>query len=159
VTSSHPTSARKRLTWDEYFVNILSSVAGRTTCDRGRSGALLVYQHQIVATGYVGSPPGFPHCDDVGHEMVDGHCVRTVHAEQNAIASAAKQGIPTLGSTLYTTMTPCRVCAMLTITAGVDRVVATCTYPGDPHGRGVDILNQAGIEFKQLSGAAPSYGS
>jgi len=120
----------------------VSSVAERATCDRGRSGALLVYQRQIVATGYVGSPPGFPHCDDVGHSIVDGHCIRTVHAEQNAIASAARTGISTLGATLYCTMSPCRVCAMLALTAGIDRVVSAYRYQNDA---GLDVLTQAGI--------------
>lgn len=153
-TSSHPTRTRhSRLSWDEYFINIVETVAGRATCDRGRSGALLVYQRQIIATGYVGSPPGFPHCDDVGHELVDGHCVRTVHAEQNALVSAARSGIPTLGATLYSSMAPCRVCAMLSVTAGVDRVVAAFTYPGDPNQRGVEILKLANVQYKQLSGA------
>lgn len=146
-SSSGPTS-RIRLTWDEYFIGIVASVAERATCDRGRSGALLVYQRQIVATGYVGSPPGFPHCDDVGHELVEGHCVRTVHAEQNAFCSAARNGTPVLGSTLYCTMAPCRVCAMLALTAGVDRVVAAFAYQDDA---GTRILKDAGIEFKQLS--------
>jgi dCMP deaminase len=143
---------RERLPWDKYFINIVDTVAERATCDRGRSGAILVYQRQIVATGYVGSPPGFPHCDDVGHDLRDGHCVRTVHAEQNALASAARNGIPTLGSTLYSTMTPCRVCAMLLLTAGIDRVVSAFAYPGDPSQEGALILHYAGIEYKQLSG-------
>lgn len=143
---------RARLSWDEYFINIVATVAERATCDRGRSGALVVYQRQIIATGYVGSPPGFPHCDDVGHDIRDGHCVRTVHAEQNALASAARAGISTLGATLYSTMTPCRVCAMLSLTAGVDRVVSAFAYPGDPNGEGVYILSQAGVEYKQLTG-------
>jgi len=122
---------------------MLAVVAARATCDRGRSGAIIVYQQQIVATGYVGSPPGFPHCDDVGHELVNGHCVRTVHAEQNALASAARHGISVLGGTIYSTMTPCRTCAMLIITAGIDRVVAAYTYPGENGGHA--ILQKAGI--------------
>jgi dCMP deaminase len=135
---------RERLSWDEYFISIVATVAERATCDRGRSGAILVYQRQIIATGYVGSPPGFPHCDDVGHLIRDGHCVRTVHAEQNALASAARYGVATLGTTLYSTMTPCRVCAMLALTAGVDRVVAKYAYTNQ---EGQAILTQAGTEL------------
>jgi dCMP deaminase len=154
LSSSGPTSRQRgeRLSWDEYFISIVATVAERATCDRGRSGALLVYQRQIVATGYVGSPPGFPHCDDVGHDLVGGHCVRTVHAEQNALVSAARTGIPVLGTTLFSTMAPCRVCAMLAVTAGVDRVVAAFAYPGDPYQYGVGVLMQAGVEYKQMSG-------
>ncbi len=137
-----------RLSWDDYFLGIVSSVAERATCDRGKCSALISYQHQIIATGYVGSPPGFPHCDDIGHLMVDGHCVRTVHAEQNALVSAARLGVSVLGATLYSTMAPCRVCAMLIITAGIDRVVSSFAYQNDA---GVKILNQAGILYKQIN--------
>lgn len=139
---------RSRLSWDEYFLKILESVAERSTCDRGRSGAVLIYQRQIIATGYVGSPPGFPHCDDVGHLMVDGHCVRTVHAEQNALASAARLGIAVMGSTLVCTMTPCRVCAMLMLTAGVDSVIATHPYQDTA---GCKILATAGVSLSILN--------
>jgi dCMP deaminase len=152
-----PTKRRERLPLERYFVNILHEVEQRGTCDRGQSGALLVYQQQIVATGYVGSPSGFPHCDDVGHLMENGHCIRTVHAEQNAIAQAAKLGTSTMGCTLYSTMAPCRVCAMLMYTAGVDSVVAVFGYPGDPEGRGIAILRQAGVQYRQLAGALATY--
>ncbi len=131
-----------RPSWDDYFLRMVDAVAARATCDRGRSGALLVYERQIVATGYVGSPPGFPHCDDIGHQMVDGHCVRTVHAEANAIASAARAGIRTLGTTLYCTMVPCRVCAMLLLTAGINEVFAQFVYQKHD---GLDILHRAGV--------------
>ncbi len=80
--------------------------------------------------------------------MVDGHCVRTVHAEQNALVSAARLGVSVLGATLYSTMAPCRVCAMLIITAGIDRVVSSFAYQNDA---GVKILNQAGILYKQIN--------
>ena len=91
-----------RPSWDEYFLGLMDEVGARATCDRGRSGCIIVRDKQIVCTGYVGSPPGFPHCDEVGHLMKevveeDGtsrmHCVRTIHAEQNAICQAARYGI------------------------------------------------------------------
>jgi len=111
-----------RPSWDEYFLDVADTVAKRATCDRGRSGCVIARGKQILVTGYVGSPTGLPHCDDVGHQMkktihedgnVTNHCVRTVHAEQNAICQAAKLGIPLEGTTLYCRMTPCRTCAML----------------------------------------------
>ena len=92
----------RRPTWDEYFMEVCRTVAKRATCDRGRSGCVIARDNQILVTGYVGSPAGLAHCDDVGHLMrkmihIDGtisqHCVRTVHAEQNAICQAAKRGI------------------------------------------------------------------
>jgi dCMP deaminase len=126
-----------RPSWDEYFMEIADTVAKRATCDRGRSGCVIVKDKQILVTGYVGSPRGLPHCDDIGHQLKkvvheDGHetthCVRTVHAEQNAISQAARLGIPLEGATLYCRMTPCRTCAMLIINCGIVRVVCEKKY-------------------------------
>ena len=83
-----------RPSWDEYFMQIANTVSTRATCDRGRSGCVIVRDKQILVSGYVGSPVGMLHCDEVGHQMkqlihedgsVTCHCTRTVHAEQNAI--------------------------------------------------------------------------
>ena len=110
-----------RPSWDVYFMDLAHSVSKRATCDRGRSGCVIVRDKQILVTGYVGSPRGLPHCDEAGHFFkkvihedgsVTQHCMRTVHAEQNAIAQAARRGIGLDRSTLYCRMTPCRVCAM-----------------------------------------------
>ncbi|MCK9451344.1 MAG: cytidine/deoxycytidylate deaminase family protein [Bacteroidales bacterium] len=126
-----------RPSWDEYFLKLADSVASRATCDRGRSGCVIVKDRQILVTGYVGSPRGLAHCDDVGHLMkktvhengsVTQHCVRTVHAEQNAITQAARRGIALDKSTLYCRMTPCRTCAMLIINCGIERVVCERKY-------------------------------
>ncbi len=126
-----------RPSWDEYFMEIANTVAKRATCDRGRSGCVIAKDKQLLVTGYVGSPIGMPHCDDVGHQMrktihedgsITNHCVRTVHAEQNAICQAAKMGISLEGSTLYCRMTPCRTCAMLIINCGIKRVVCEKKY-------------------------------
>ncbi len=98
-----------RPTWDEYFMEVSRAIAKRATCDRGRSGCVIARDNQILVTGYVGSPAGLPHCDDVGHLFrksvhadgsVTNHCVRTVHAEQNAICQAAKRGISIDGAHL-----------------------------------------------------------
>lgn len=126
-----------RPSWDEYFLRLADTVASRATCDRGRSGCVIVKDKQILVTGYVGSPRGLAHCDDVGHLFkkvihedgnVTQHCVRTVHAEQNAITQAARRGIALEGSTLYCRMTPCRTCAMLIINCGITRVVCERKY-------------------------------
>ncbi len=126
-----------RPTWDEYFMDLASTVAKRATCDRGRSGCVIVRNKQILVTGYVGSPHGLAHCDEVGHLLKkvthqDGtnstHCMRTVHAEQNAICQAAKLGISLEGGTCYCRMTPCRTCAMLLINCGIKRVVCEKKY-------------------------------
>jgi len=98
---------------------------------------VIVRDKQVLATGYVGSPAGLPHCDDVGHLMkkviqengeISEHCLRTVHSEQNAICQAAKRGISIEGATIYTRMTPCRTCAMLLINCGIKRVVCERKY-------------------------------
>jgi len=126
-----------RPSWDEYFLELVHQVAMRATCDRGKSGAVVVRDKRIVCTGYVGSPSGMPHCDEAGHDLkkvidddgtVRQHCVRTVHAEQNAIAQAARYGLPLEGTTIYCSMEPCRVCAMLIASTGISRVVAQRRY-------------------------------
>lgn len=127
----------RRPSWDEYFINLANTVASRATCDRGRSGCVIVKDKQILVSGYVGSPRGLSHCDEVGHLLkrvihedgsITQHCVRTVHAEQNAITQAARRGIALDGSTLYCRMTPCRTCAMLIINCGIVRVVCERKY-------------------------------
>jgi len=126
-----------RPTWDEYFMEVARTIAKRATCDRGRSGCVIARDKQLLVTGYVGSPVGLPHCDDVGHLMkkvihdddsISQHCMRTVHAEQNAICQAAKLGVPLDGATVYCKMTPCRTCAMLIINCGITRVVCEKKY-------------------------------
>lgn len=127
----------QRPSWDDYFMEVAEAISKRATCDRGRSGCVIAKDRQLLVTGYVGSPQGLPHCDDVGHQFkkvihedgsVSQHCVRTVHAEQNAICQAAKRGISIGGATLYCRMTPCRTCAMLIINCGIVRVVCERKY-------------------------------
>jgi dCMP deaminase len=93
--------ARARASWDEYFMNIATEVASRATCDRKHVGAVVVRDKSILATGYNGSVRGLGHCDDEGHLMEDGHCVRTVHAEANAIVQAARNGMRIEGASIY----------------------------------------------------------
>ena len=144
-----------RPTWDEYFMEITKVISKRATCDRGRSGCVIARDKQLLVTGYVGSPKGLPHCDDVGHQFKktiheDGHttnhCVRTVHAEQNAICQAAKLGLSIKGATLYCKMTPCRVCAMLIINSGIFRVVCEKKYHAGTESE--EMFKQAGIKIE-----------
>lgn len=145
----------KRPSWDDYFMQIAGTVATRATCDRGRSGCIIVRDKQILVTGYVGAPSGLPHCDDIGHELkqvVDqngtssDHCVRTVHAEQNAICQAARLGISINGGTLYCRMTPCKVCAMLIVNCGIKRVVCERKY--HVANESEQLFQEAGVELK-----------
>lgn len=144
-----------RPSWDEYFMEIANTVAKRATCDRGRSGCVIVRDKQLLVSGYVGSPNGMPHCDEVGHQMkktihedgsVTNHCVRTIHAEQNAICQAAKCGIALKGATLYCRMTPCRTCAMLIINCGIVRVVCEKKYHAGAESE--EMFKQAGIALE-----------
>jgi dCMP deaminase len=143
-----------RPSWDDYFLQIADAVSSRATCDRGRSGCVITRGKTILVTGYVGSPAGLPHCDEAGHQMkkvihedgrVTQHCVRTVHAEQNAICQAARYGISIEGGTLYCRMTPCRTCAMLIINCGIRRVVAERRYHAAEESE--ELLRAAGIEL------------
>jgi len=104
-------------------MSIARVVATRSTCDRKHVGAVIVRDRIILATGYNGSIRGLPHCDDAGHLMQDGHCVRTVHAEANAIAQAARAGVRIESGSIYVTASPCFGCFKLVANAGLTRIV------------------------------------
>ena len=144
----------KRPSWDEYFLQMAEMIGTRGTCDRGRSGALIVKDKRILSTGYVGSPVGLPHCDEAGHEMhtvvdEDGtksrHCIRTAHAEQNAINNAARVGIAIEGGTMYCKMTPCYKCAQSIINAGIVKLIALKDYHEAK--RTKEIFKQANVKY------------
>jgi len=137
-----------RASWDEYFMTIAEDVASRATCDRLHVGAVIVRDRNILATGYNGAPSGLPHCDEEGHQMMNGHCVRTVHAELNAILQAAKNGIQIDGSTIYATHEPCLHCFKALVNAGIRRVVFKAPY-GIGHGQ-VTMADRLGIGYHQL---------
>jgi dCMP deaminase len=143
--SSTRESPHSRPTWDDYFMGIALQVARRSTCDRARVGAIIVKDRRILTTGYNGSPAGLPHCDEIGHLMVAGHCVRTLHAEQNAIIQAALHGVGVAGGTMYVTHQPCLTCAKMIINAGIRRVVYGGHYP-DAHA--VAFLRDAGVDLE-----------
>ena len=115
-----------------------------TTEPNPRVGCVLVRDRRMLCTGYNGAPAGLPHCDEVGHLMVDGHCVRTLHAEQNAIIQAALHGVSTQGATAYVTHQPCLTCAKMLINAGVRRVVYAGNYPDENSRR---FFAEAGVEL------------
>ena len=153
-----------RPSWDEYFIKLADTVASRATCDRGRSGCVIVKDKQILVSGYVGSPRGLAHCDEVGHLMkqvihedgkVTQHCMRTVHAEQNAITQAARRGIALDGSTLYCRMTPCRTCAMLIINCGILRVVCEKKYHAGSESE--LMFKESGVKIEFISEEIQQY--
>lgn len=147
-----------RDTWNDYFFNIVHAVGERATCDRGKCAAIIVQDKHILSTGYVGAPPGLPHCDDVGHLFrtvthTDGttkeHCVRTVHAEANALAQAAKFGSAVAGARLYTSMFPCFDCAKLIVAAGIEQIYAEFDYPASFDSK--DLFIRAGLHWVLLN--------
>ncbi len=120
-----------RLSWDEYFLTITRQVAERSTCTRAKVGAVIVRDKNILATGYNGSPAGLPHCTEVGcliykSQTPEGdteeNCFRTIHAEINAIAQAAKNGTPIKNAGIYITHTPCIHCFKVLINTGIVRI-------------------------------------
>ncbi len=115
------------------------------TCRRLRVGAVLVRDKRIISTGYNGAPAGLPHCTHNDLEP----CERAVHAEANVIAFAAKCGVPTKGTVLYTTHAPCMACSQLIINAGITKVVY-----GEPYRKteGQDLLEEVGIPVNQIDG-------
>jgi dCMP deaminase len=154
----------RRPSWDEYFMEVASSIAKRATCDRGRSGCVIARDNQILATGYVGAPAGLPHCDEAGHEMrkvlredgsISQHCVRTVHAEQNAICQAAKRGVSIDAATLYCRMTPCRTCAMMIINCGIRRIVAERRYHAGAESEA--MFREAGLVLEYVHDEVQKY--
>jgi dCMP deaminase len=141
--------ARKRIGWDQYFMNIARQAASRSTCDRKFVGAVIVRDRTILSTGYNGSIRGMPHCDDVGHDLENGHCVATVHAEANAILQAAKNGVNISGAEIYTTASPCWSCFKLIANAGIRRIYYGEFYRDE---KSLRIAKQIGIELIDLGG-------
>ncbi|MBS3136775.1 cytidine/deoxycytidylate deaminase family protein [Candidatus Woesearchaeota archaeon] len=145
----------KRPSWDDYFLDIMVKVGSRATCDRGKSGCVITKNNQILVTGYVGSPVGMPHCDESGHQMrkvlsedgsISDHCMRTTHAEQNAICQAAKLGIALDGATLYSSMTPCYTCAKMIVNCGIKRVICLNDYHSSADSK--KLFKDAGTIFE-----------
>lgn len=138
-----------RPTWEIYFMQLAYLAATRASCSRKHVGAIIVDPyHRVVATGYNGAPAGLPSCDEVGHEMVEGHCVRTLHAESNAIDFAGRSA---LGCTIYVTVTPCYDCAKRMVNSGISKVVWDEFY-ASRYGKSNQVeefLRSAGVEVEQ----------
>lgn len=154
----------KRPSWDEYFMAIAELVGTRSTCDRGRTGCAIVKDKRLLVTGYAGSPIGLPHCDEIGHEMhkvihedhsVSEHCIRTAHAEQNAIAQAARMGIALDGATVYCKMTPCYTCAKIIINSGIKKVVALKDYHASK--RSKEVFQGSGVMLHIVNTEVETY--
>ncbi|MFO8184227.1 MAG: cytidine/deoxycytidylate deaminase family protein [Candidatus Aegiribacteria sp.] len=136
-----------RPSWDEYFLKLAMLASERATCPRMHCGCVLVKDKYVLSTGYNGSLPGLPHCEDVGCLIVEGHCVRTNHAEMNAISQAARHGVSIRGATAYVTNMPCTTCAKALLAAGIVRVVVFSDYRGS---LAENFLEEAGVPLDRL---------
>lgn len=134
--------------WSSYFMDIAKVAATRATCNRKHVGAVIVRDRMVIATGYNGSVRGLPHCDDEGHMMVDGHCVRTVHAEANAILQAARHGVRVGGASIYVTASPCWPCFIMLANAGIEHIYFGEFYRDE---RIFEVARKLGIAIWDLS--------
>jgi len=138
-----------RQSWDEYFSNIASITALRSTCLRKQVGCVIVKNKTIIATGYNGSLPGEPHCIDVGCYMKDNHCVRTMHSETNAINQAAKNGTSLFGAVIYCTLEPCWGCFKNIISAGIHKIYFKESYGSENQMR-TSYLKRNNIIYEKI---------
>ncbi|MDI6713137.1 MAG: cytidine/deoxycytidylate deaminase family protein [Anaerosomatales bacterium] len=147
-----------RPSWDEYFMGLAAHVAGRSTCLRRKTGAVLVKDKRILSTGYNGAPSGLEHCESAGclrerlavpsgsnHELCRG-----IHAEQNAVVQAARHGIAIEGAAIYCTHQPCVMCAKILLNAGVVEIVYREPYP-DELAEG--LLRESGVTVRRFEEA------
>lgn len=146
-----------RPTWDQYFLTITRQVAERSTCNRAKVGAVIVRDKNILATGYNGSPAGLPHCTEVGCLIyrsqtpsgeIEENCYRTIHAEINAIAQAAKNGASIRGADIYITHTPCIHCLKVLINTGIRRIFYEREYRRESI---EELLRYAKVHLERVS--------
>ncbi|WP_342525363.1 ComE operon protein 2 [Chryseomicrobium sp. FSL W7-1435] len=134
----------ERITWDQFFLAQCHLLALRSTCTRLAVGAVVVRDRRIIAGGYNGSISGGDHCIDQGCYVVDNHCVRTIHAEMNALLQCAKYGVSVSGADLYVTHFPCLPCTKSIIQSGISRLYYAMDYKNNSYA--IELLKQAGIE-------------
>lgn len=137
----------ERLSWQDYFMANAELISKRSTCNRAYVGAVLVKDKRIIATGYNGGVSATANCDDMGHEMENGHCIRTVHAEMNALIQCAKEGISTAHTELYVTHFPCINCTKALLQAGIEKITYKTVYR--PHPFAIQLLEQRQVPFIQ----------
>ncbi|MDN6639991.1 MAG: ComE operon protein 2 [Tetragenococcus sp.] len=139
----------KRIPWDQYFMAQALLLSLRSTCTRLEVGATLVKDRRIIAGGYNGSVSGDKHCIDEGCYLVEGHCIRTIHAEMNAILQCAKLGVSTEGAEIYVTHFPCLQCTKALLQAGVKTINYLNNYHNDPYA--LELVEQVGGSVHQVT--------
>ncbi|CAH0416367.1 ComE operon protein 2 [Periweissella fabaria] len=139
---------QERISWDEYFMLQAVALASRSTCNRLSVGAVLVRDKRLIASGYNGSVEGDAHCIDEGDLIVDGHCIRTIHAEQNALLQCAKYGVPVDGAEVYVTDFPCANCTKMLLQAGIKKINYLRNYRNDDFA--MHLINLKKVELNQV---------
>ena len=137
----------ERLSWTDYFMANAELISKRSTCDRAFVGAVLVKDKRIIATGYNGGVSATENCNEAGHQMDDGHCIRTVHAEMNALIQCAKEGISTNNTEIYVTHFPCINCTKALLQAGIKKITYKANYR--PHPFAIKLLEDKGVPYYQ----------
>lgn len=138
----------ERITWDQYFMSQSYLLKSRSTCQRLAVGAVIVRDKRMIAGGYNGSVTGGVHCIDEGCYVVDGHCVRTIHAEMNALLQCSKFGVATEAAEIYVTHFPCLHCTKAIIQAGIQAVYYSEDYKNDPYA--IELLQQSGVKIQKV---------
>ncbi len=138
----------ERISWNQYFMSQSHLIALRSTCERLTVGATIVRDNRMIAGGYNGSVSGSDHCIDKGCYMIDGHCVRTVHAEMNAILQCAKFGVQTEGAEIYVTHYPCLQCCKSIIQAGIKTVYYATDYRNHPYA--TELFKDANVNVELI---------
>ena len=136
-----------RVSWGRYFMNLAAQAATRSTCPRKHVGAVIVRDRTILSTGYNGSIRGAPHCDEAGCLMENAHCVRTVHAEANALVQAARHGIRLEGAEIFVTASPCFNCFKLIVNAGIRTIYYGEFYRDE---RVLQFADELGIRMQHI---------
>ena len=144
----------KRIPWNQYFMLQAVLLSLRSTCERLSVGAILVRDKRVIAGGYKGAVSGDDHCIDVGCYVVDGHCLRTIHAEMNAVLQCSKFGIPTDGAEIYVTDFPCLQCTKSLLQAGIKKIYYMRNYHNDDYA--IRLLKRKKVAVEQVK-VEPKY--
>jgi dCMP deaminase len=138
----------ERISWDQYFMAQAHILSLRSTCSRLTVGALIVRDKRVIAGGYNGSVSGDVHCIDQGCLVVDHHCVRTIHAEMNALLQCSKFGASTKDAEIYVTHFPCLPCSKAIIQSGIRKIYFAEDYKNNAYAE--ELFQHAGVEMKKV---------
>lgn len=137
-----------RIPWNQYFMSQTLLISMRSSCSRLSVGAVIVRDRRVISAGYNGSVSGDVHCSEIGCKVVDGHCIRTVHAEVNTIIQCAKSGVLTEGADIYVSHFPCLQCTKLIIQAGIKNLFYLYDYNNNDYA--IELLNHSNIQIKKV---------